>query len=263
VLSGEGADEALAGYDMERVARQMHRLRPLDAVPRPALRLAARVVPRGRGLLAGLAEGGVQGYLPAIGSHMTHVFGETEKAALWRDGDGFASTDDLIRGWYAETTSPEPIDQLQQVLCRSWLVEDLLMKADKMTMAASLELRTPFLDHALVEWAACAPLSLKVGDARTGWSSKRVLREFAARRLPAEIVNRPKQGFPVPAYDALQGELGGWAQGRLEAPDGALGELFDTARFAGLATAARAGDTEAAHKVWVLLVLDAWLERWL
>ena len=137
------------------------------------------------------------------------------------------------------------------------------MKADKVTMAASLELRTPFLDHALVEWAACAPLAWKIGSSAKGWSSKRILREFAARRLPAEIVSRPKQGFPVPAYDALRGDLGDWAERRLTAPGSAFSDLLDTAGLPGLVTRARAGEGPAAQRVWALLVLDAWLERWL
>jgi asparagine synthase (glutamine-hydrolysing) len=263
VLSGEGADEVLAGYDMERIAALLHRVRAVSRLPGPVLRSAARVAPAGRGALRALAAGGRAGYLATMGAHITRVFDEREKARLWRDAGDLASTDELIRSWYAHAPSPEPIDQLQQVYCGSWLVEDLLMKADKMTMAASLELRTPFLDHALVEWAARAPLSLKVGDADVGWSSKRILRDFAAQRLPREIVNRPKQGFPVPAYDALRGELGAWAQHRLSVAGSALSDLLDTASFPELATRAQAGDASAAHKVWTLLVLDAWLERWL
>jgi asparagine synthase (glutamine-hydrolysing) len=262
VLSGEGSDEVLGGYDMERLAALLHRLRTPARLPRPVLRLGGRVSPAGRGALSALADGGYSGYLRAVGAHITRVFEEHEKAALWRR-DGFASTAELIGGWYAAAPSPEPIDQLQQVYCGSWLVEDLLMKADKATMAASLELRTPFLDHALVEWAAAAPLVWKVGSAEAGWSSKRILRRFAARRLPAEIVSRPKQGFPVPAYDALRDELGGWAHERLTAPAGALGELLDTSRLAPLVERARAGDAPAAQRVWTLLVLDAWLRRWL
>jgi asparagine synthase (glutamine-hydrolysing) len=262
VLSGEGGDEVLAGYDMERLAAFLHRLRPLARVPRPLLGAAARAAPAGRGVLGALGAGGHAGYLRALGAHITRVFDEDEKTALWRDGDGLQSTDDLIRGWYAQAPSPEPIDQLQEVYCGSWLVEDLLMKADKVSMAASLELRTPFLDHALVEWAARAPLVWKVGDGEHGWTSKRVLREFAARRLPAEIVARPKQGFPVPAYDALRGDLGDWAARRL-AGSAALDELVNLEAVPDLAARARGGDPAAAHRVWTLLVLDAWLERWL
>jgi asparagine synthase (glutamine-hydrolysing) len=262
VLSGEGADEVLGGYDMERTAALLHRLRAPARAPRALLRAGARMAPSGRGALAALAAGGRSGYLRATGTHMTRVFEEPEKAALWREPGGLRSTAELIDSWYAETTSPEPIDQLQQIYCRSWLVEDLLMKADKMTMAASLELRTPFLDHALVEWATRAPLVWKVGDAERGWSSKRVLRRFAAQRVPAEIVSRPKQGFPVPAYDALRGDLGVWAEKRLGARDSRLADLFDTTGLADLTGRARAGHAPDAQRVWTLLVLDAWLGRW-
>jgi asparagine synthase (glutamine-hydrolysing) len=262
VLSGEGSDEVLGGYDMERLAALVHRLRGPARIPRPLLRLGARVAPSGRGALAALAAGGHAGYLRTVGAHMTRMFEEHEKASMWRDDGGFQSTAELIGSWYADAPSPEPIDQLQQVYCRSWLVEDLLMKADKATMAASLELRTPFLDHALVEWAATAPLEWKVGGPGVGWSSKRILRQFAASRLPKRIIERPKQGFPVPAYDALRGDLGAWAQSRLARSGTTLDELFDSAAFPPVVARARAGEPAAAQRVWALLVLDAWFERW-
>jgi asparagine synthase (glutamine-hydrolysing) len=264
VLSGEGSDEVLAGYDIEVLAAQVERLRPLRRLPAPSLRAAARVLPEGRGdALGQMARFGWSGLLRGQRAHMTHVFGEDDKRGLWRDPDGLRSTDSLIDSWYAAAPSAHPIDQLQQVYCESWLVEDLLMKADKATMATSLELRCPFLDSRLVEWAARAPLEWKVGSKEAGWRSKRVLREYAAERLPREIVERPKRGFPVPAYRWLAGDggLAHWAEKRLGRAAG-LSELFNDDAVRAPLAAARAGDSDAAHRVWSLLVLDHWLERW-
>jgi asparagine synthase (glutamine-hydrolysing) len=195
---------------------------------------------------------------------MTYVFDEPAKKRLWREPQSLRSTDDLIEDWYRDCPSPHPLDQLQQVYVRSWLVEDLLMKADKMTMATSLELRVPFLDHALVQWAASAPLSQKVGDHRVGWSSKRVLREFARRRVPPEIVSRPKRGFPVPAYEWLSGPLAGWCRERLveDESGGPLSQLFDAAAVKEVAQGAIGGDPGAQHRAWNLLILRQWLEVW-
>jgi asparagine synthase (glutamine-hydrolysing) len=137
------------------------------------------------------------------------------------------------------------------------------MKADKTTMAASLELRTPFLDHLLVEWAARLPLAWKVGSRRDGWQSKRILRDFARGRLPGEIVDRPKRGFPVPAYGWLASGLAAWASDRLLRDGAVLGDLFDREAMRDPLERAAAGDLRAAHQVWSLLVLDHWLERWL
>jgi asparagine synthase (glutamine-hydrolysing) len=79
---------------------------------------------------------------------------------------------------------------------KTWLPDDLLVKADKMTMATSLELRVPFLDHLVLEFAAALPPGFKVSGTRT----KRVLRKAFSRRVPQEILTRKKIGFPVP-YD--------------------------------------------------------------
>jgi asparagine synthase (glutamine-hydrolysing) len=258
VLSGEGADEVLAGYDIEQTAARLHRLRALRHVPGPVRRAAARAV---RGRRGDALAAGWSGVLRARPAHISWVFDETEKAALWRDGRDLRPTAELVDEWYAEAASPHPIDQLMQVYCRSWLPEDLLMKADKATMAASLELRTPFLDHTLVEWAARLPLRWKVGSAKTGWRSKRILREFAAGRIPSSVASRPKHGFPVPAYGWLRNGLGGWAETRLDSRS-RVADLFDAAAIGAVVPPARAGDMAAAHKVWSLIVLDHWLERW-
>ncbi len=263
VLSGEGSDEILAGYDLEKLVARLDTLKHWsDRVPKTLLQLMGRVVPGSPGrALRDLSKEGWPRFLRTRAAHMTRHWDEDEKRALWKTGDDRPDTDELIRSWYDLSPSSHPLDQLQQVYCHSWLVEDLLMKADKMSMAASLELRVPFLDHKLVEWAARLPVEWKVGSLSAGYVSKRILRDFARSRLPQSIIERPKQGFPVPAYGWLQGELGGWAEDRLR-KGGRLDALFDPAAMVPVLNAARAGDTLAAHKVWVLLILDHWLEQW-
>lgn len=266
VLSGEGSDEILAGYSLERLAVQFRRMSMVEQwVPRPILRRAAMLAPnqKYRATLDSLAEAGTAGWLGAQCWHMTRYWTETEKRALWHEWKDFSSTEQLIRSWYAACPSPQPVDQIQQVMCRSWLVEDLLMKADKMSMANSIELRTPFLDHHLVEWAATLPLAWKVGDKSSGPVSKRILREFCKTRLPERVIHRPKRGFPVPAYEWLKGSLGDWAEDLVAKPSSRLATYFDSAAMARTASAARQGDVGAAHKVWALIVLEFWLQRWL
>src|SRR6185437_705410 len=136
------------------------------------------------------------------------------------------------------------------------------MKADKMSMATSLEVREPFLDHHLAEWASKLPLVWRIGDAKSGYRSKRILREFCERRLPRSILDRPKQGFPVPAYAWLAGDLGKWAEELLYARESRIGELLRMDYARPLLARARAGDHAAAHKVWLLIVLQYWLKAW-
>jgi len=91
---------------------------------------------------------------------------------------------------------------------KTWLPEDPLLKADKMTMAASIELRVPFLDHRLVELAASLPTHMKI----RGQQSKYILKRYAETLLPRSIVYRPKRGFPVPVKLWMHGPLGRMAK---------------------------------------------------
>ena len=206
-----------------------------------------------------LAESGYSDFLKFNATNITNVFSEDRKIDLCAFKPK-NSTKKYIQNLYEISSSPEPIDQLQQVYCQSWLVEDLLMKADKMSMATSLELRVPFLDHKLVEWAAKLPLEWKIGSLSSGFTTKRILRSFAEKRIPAEIITRPKQGFPVPAYKWLKGELFEFVQTSLQAPH--LKRWFDTAKISALLSNLKNGDENAAHEVWNLIILSAWIRRW-
>lgn len=197
--------------------------------------------------------------------HMTLHWREREKTMLWRSSPPGRSTEDMIREWYAQAPSPKPkpMDQLQQVYCREWLAEDLLMKADRMSMANSLELRVPFLDHALVEWAARLPLVWKVGSWSSGFSSKRILREFARKRLPDSIITRPKQGFPVPAYDWIGEGLRSWIEDLLCARGSRIAEYCDLSSIRRVVGSAQNGSHATAHQACVLAVGELWLREWL
>jgi asparagine synthase (glutamine-hydrolysing) len=231
-------------------------------LPRGVLRLAASLLGETRGApVRALTTAGWSDYLKARAANMTRVWSGEQKSALVGTGTDDADTDHLIRSWHDLSTSRHPLDRLQTAYCHSWLVEDLLMKADKMSMANSLELRVPFLDHKLVEWAACLPMEWKVGGKNSGWSSKRILRAFAAKRIPQRIISRPKQGFPVPAYRWLANGLTGWAEDRI-AGGGRLADYMDVTPARNVLAAASQGDRLAAHKIWTLLILDHWLEAW-
>ena len=265
VLSGEGSDELLAGYNFDRLGRALHYLESIERWLPAAARQAAGSLPVGGGMRPWLrlwADNGWKGMLAAKPYHMTLYWDETEKQLLWRENGKFESTIERLKRRYRQSSQAHPIDQVQQIYCSDWLTEDLLMKADKMSMATSLEVREPFLDHDLAEWASKLPLVWRIGDSKSGYRSKRILREFCERRLPRSILDRPKQGFPVPAYAWLAGDLGKWAEELLYARESRIGELLHMDYARPLLAHARAGDHAAAHKVWLLIVLEYWLRAW-
>ena len=266
VLSGEGSDELLGGYDLDRAERKWAMVRQLQRLPRPVLATGAAavamLVPSRSAGAQRVASEPVSQWLRTDLEHMTWLLDESQKRRLWPDGAGQDSSRVLVE-LYGTARSTDPLQQILSVYQRSWLVEDLLMKADKMSMATSIELRTPFLDYRLVEWANRQPNNAKVK--RVGfqrYQTKAVLRRFAAARLPTEIVTRPKRGFPVPAYAWLRNGLAGWAEGVLLSPESRLARAFDGAVVRGLIDRAAAGDNRSAHNVWNLLVLEHWLQAW-
>ncbi len=187
VLSGEGSDEVLGGYNFDEAARAW------EAAELSRGGLWQRFVT----LLAGRNNVADLRHTP-VPMHMTNYMDLAAKRALLLFGGEFPDSLDIVREAIGRVGSREPLHQALYAYCQNWLVEDLLMKADKMSMTNSLELRTPFLDYRLVESAARAPSWVKVGrDAAGRYQTKRVLRRFASRHLPNQIITRPKQGLPV------------------------------------------------------------------
>lgn len=191
---------------------------------------------------------------------------EQKRRLLLRTDHSWPDSFDRPRQILAQLGDQPPLNQALYLYSQDWLVEDLLMKADRMSMASSIELRTPFLDYRLVEWAGALPVRLKAGPSPDGvYRSKQILRRYAAARLPREIVDRPKQGFPVPVYEWLSGELRDWAHDMLLSPSAQAADWFTTDALAAIL---RAGTDEAAnmierHRLWNVLVLEVWMRRWL
>ncbi len=264
VLSGEGADEILAGYDMDVLSRKLATVFAAKRfLPKKFLLMLSRLMARGAwaDLSRVLAEAEEHEFLSKKAQHITWHFTEAEKLFLWADDASYRSTETEIRRWYGEVISHHPLDQLQQVYSKEWLVEDLLMKADKISMANSLELREPFLDRSLVEFAQELPMYWRIGG-KNEYSTKHILRKFAAKSLPEQIIERPKLGFPAPAYFWLQGDLSEWARSVLMDGGSKLRDYFDVTGLDVYLARSKRGDTDAAHKVWLFIVLEYWLQEW-
>jgi len=138
------------------------------------------------------------------------------------------------------------------------------MKADKMTMANSLELRVPFLDYRIVEWAARLPVGMKIGYLQDRLVTKKILRMYAEDKIPQSIIHRPKRGFPVPAYDWLSHEMRPFVSDVLNENSRCLDifEKDELSSYVQRGTSSDAGVTDK-HKLWHLLILELWMQRWL
>ena len=268
VLSGEGADEIFAGYDFDRWARLWDqvaaarggRRRGAGLLPRLAAPFSARA--RQLGELAATVTDQRQVAEPIS---MTNLWSSAEKREMLSSAESWPDSLDVVRNHLARLGNGEPLNQVLYSYCQDWLVEDLLMKADRMSMANSLELRTPFLDYRLVEWAGRLPVRLKAGpDAAGNYRTKEILRRYAAPRLPREIVERPKQGFPVPVYGWLSGRLAPWAREMLLDSNAQLADWFKPSalQHTVLAGTQPNADSRAQHRLWSLLILEIWMRRW-
>lgn len=211
LLSGEGGDEAFAGYQTYRNLLWLERAKRLLG---PAAHLVAGLLrrPAARRALGRLAK-----YAALVGvpferyyySRAATPFGffNALKAELYTDDFRAAVGQNGTLPLAARL--PEPLRQaplLSRMLyvdTRTWLPDDLLVKADKLTMAHAVELRVPLLDHQVLEFAAALPPSYKL----RGWSGKRILKATLAPRIPRAIITRPKAGFVMPTGRWLQGPL--------------------------------------------------------
>jgi asparagine synthase (glutamine-hydrolysing) len=251
-LSGEGADELFAGYP---IYREPLSLRPVSALPealRRGLARLARVLPRGvkgRGFLDRATTPIEERYCGNA-----RIFGEPEKRRVLRGVGTPAPYTELTGPLYAEVAGlPDPT-RMQHLDLHTWLRGDILVKADRMSMAHSLEVRVPFLDYRVFEVAAGIPVELSLpGRSR---QTKVALRRALAGVVPPGVVHRPKLGFPTPTRVWLAGPMYPWARDIL-AGSGA-GGLIDLDYVLGLLDEHRAGTADRSREVWTVLVFCLW-----
>jgi asparagine synthase (glutamine-hydrolysing) len=262
MLSGEGADEIFAGYSIYRYMALVERYRSLPAWLRagagdPALRvLFAR---QKEGKYASWAGQRLEQRYRGNGS----CFTDTMRAKLLHPDFARSLEEDhlqkTIDGWYARVPGKDPVSRMLYLDTKTWLPEDLLVKADKMTMAAAVELRVPFLDHRLVELAASFPTRMKI----RGRHSKYIMKRYAETLLPREIVHRKKRGFPVPMKQWMRGALGKMAREVLLDSRTRQRGIFNTPYVESLFQRHDAGIENYSGNIWSLLVLETWMRTFI
>jgi asparagine synthase (glutamine-hydrolysing) len=140
----------------------------------------------------------------------------------------------------------------------SYLPDDILVKVDRASMAASLESRIPMLDHRIVEFAATLPLSLKRRSQTGKWILRRVLDRF----VPSRLIDRPKQGFVFPIREWLRGPLKPWAEDLVNDRDTVIGEMIDLSIVRDVWDEHQTGRADHGYRLWVILMLVAWARHW-
>ena len=249
ILSGEGGDELFGGYPKYGVARTVAALSRLPSGLRGAL------------------GGAVDSHLPAklgrfrIALRVLSTPGRDEQFRTWFAPFSAAERQQLIgatstRETTATSTTRDPIRAMLLADLQSWLPDNLLERGDRMSMAASLELRPPLLDHRLVELAFRLPSSVKVRSGQTKW----VLKEVARRYVPAAIVDRRKVGFRVPLDAWFRTSLRDSVFDRLTDPSSFVGQTFDRQAVRRLLDRHDSGEFNEESRIWTLMSLQIWHE---
>jgi len=262
VLTGDGGDEAMSGYNAyqtEKLLPLYQRLpRAVRALPPRVLGLAAR---RTRGAtrfrlarLQRLAASSAASFDERLLKKSMRVGLDVVRAVCPAEPGEFLPVDEYLRDRLAACPYTDGFYRMMYFNLEVSLPEDMLTKVDRMSMAHSLEVRVPFLDHRLVEFLCGVHKDLKMRRLQR----KSVLRDTVGKKLPRELLHAGKRGFGVPLYAWF--EQGDFAErARSLAGDDSVG--FDRDVVRGLLQEDRGGDRDHGAFLWMLLVLDGWFRR--
>lgn len=267
-LSGDGGDETFGGYRRYRMHLGEERIRRLlpSALREPLFGALGRHYPkfdqlprilRARTTFQGLARNTGAAYLNSVAVMRDEVRENLRSVQLNRSLNGYRSEtrfDSLAR----DCGSADPLKQIQAIDYATWLPGDINTKVDRASMAHSLEVREPLMDHRLVEWAARLPSSLKL----KGSMGKRVLKTALSEKLPHTILHRAKMGFSVPLAHWLRGPLSREALALHAAPALVDSGLLNLSAVKRMADAHVSGHADFSRPLWSILMLEAVLRRW-
>lgn len=266
-LSGDGADEAFAGYRRHRFQHVEEGLRSLlpQSLRGPLFGGLGTIYPkadwaprslRAKATLLNLARSGEEGYAASVavtGEAMRRrLFSPDAHAAL----QGHRAEDRYVRAM-REAPAREALDRAQYADLKIWLPGDILTKTDRMSMAVSLEAREPLLDHRLVEFAARLPVSMRLRHGQGKYLMKKAMEAY----LPGDILYRPKMGFVTPISDWFRGALAGEAAAIAGGSALARTGWFDGKAIAKAAADHKSGLADHGRLLWQLIMLDRSLGR--
>ncbi len=274
-LSGDGGDEIFAGYNRHRM---MDHIWPtIRKIPTPLRATAASMIRMFSTKQLDAAGKIVMPILPTVlrssqfGDHL-HKLASLAKCKEWSDAyvalvSAWNAPDKLVidsqqtstaHDEFMQANMPDALRAMQWLDQTTYLVDDILTKVDRASMAASLETRVPLLDHRLVEFAWTLPAEMKVRNGQGKWILRQVLNRF----VPAPLLDRPKMGFAIPLESWLRGPLQEWASDLLSdrrvREQGFLHADMVTQEWNKFC----AGGSGHQHKVWALLMWMAWVDKW-
>ncbi|MFD6860157.1 asparagine synthase (glutamine-hydrolyzing) [Rhodococcus sp. NPDC060090] len=251
VLSGEGADELFGGYT---IYREPLSLKPFEYLPSPLRRAVGKLsdrIPegtRGKSLLN-------RGSMPLEERYYGNArsFNDAQLRSVLREFRPEWTHQDVTAPIYAQSTGWDPVARMQHLDLFTWLRGDILVKADKVTMANSLELRVPFLDSEVFRVASQVPLDQKI----TKQTTKYALRQALEGIVPPHVLHRAKLGFPVPMRHWLAGtELFDWAHEVIT--ESQTDHILNKAAITKMLHAHREGPIDHSRRLWTLLVFMIW-----
>ncbi|PBC38847.1 asparagine synthase (glutamine-hydrolyzing) [Rhodococcus sp. ACS1] len=251
VLSGEGADELFGGYT---IYREPISLKPFEYLPKGLRRAAGKLserIPDGTRGKSLLNRGSLTLEERYYGN--ARSFNDAQLRAVLRDFRPEWTHRDVTDPIYAQSQGWDPVARMQHLDLFTWLRGDILVKADKMTMANSLELRVPFLDPEVFDVASRVPLDQKITKSTT----KYALRQALEGIVPGHVLHRAKLGFPVPLRHWLRGtELFDWAHEQIAASG--TDHLLDKVAITKMLNDHRDGVSDHSRRLWTVLIFMVW-----
>lgn len=251
VLSGEGADELFGGYT---IYKEPLSLAPFEKIPSPLRRGLGRlskVLPEGMKGKSLLNRGSMTMEERYYGNARSFNFEQMQRVIPWakEEWDHRGVTAPI----YAQSRDFDPVARMQHLDLFTWMRGDILVKADKMNMANSLELRVPFLDKEVFKVAETIPHDLKISHGTTKYALRKAMEQI----VPPHVLHRKKLGFPVPMRHWLAGdELYGWAQDQIN--ESQTEDIFNKKEVLEMLKEHRDGVSDHSRRLWTVLSFMIW-----
>lgn len=258
-LAGDGGDELFAGYWRFIAGLALVRL---DRLPTPVRQAVLQLVRAGasfgppalRRRLGRFRDGARKSMPDGYRSWVSYMPDELVHR-LSGNRDDWAARE--YRRMWSDSEGSDPLDRLLNLNMRTYLLDDLLPKVDRMSMAHGLEVRSPFLDHEFVEFAARLPRSART----SGLILKRALKDAMRDELPREILRRSKQGFGVPLGSWFREDLNPYVRARLGSSAASVKRHLDGETIDRVVHEHSTGVEDHTHALWALLTLEVFLQQ--